>query len=72
MLLNAKKLYSCGSVHVLMCVWGVSHLHKLIENHSVKAGQVLHIVPLHYGTVLPDVCPELLHVEDELCNMPEK
>lgn len=49
-----------------------SYLHQFIQHHSIKTGQVLHIVSLHHGTVLPDVSPELLHVEDQLCYVPEK
>lgn len=49
-----------------------SHLHQLIKHHSIKAGQVLDVVPLHDGAVLPDVGPELLHVEDQLCYVSAK
>lgn len=52
--------YEAGPV----CVY--SHLHQLIKHHSVKAREVLDVVALHDGAVLPDVGPELLHVEDEL------
>lgn len=50
----------------------VSHLHQLIKHHSVEAGQVLDVVPLHDGAVLPHVGPELLHVEDQLCYVSAK
>lgn len=42
------------------------YLHQLVQHHGVEPGQVLDVVALHDGTVLPDVSPELLHVEDQL------
>lgn len=48
-----------------------SHLDELIEDDCIKAGQVLHIVPLHDGAVLPHMGSQLLHVEDQLSNVPK-
>lgn len=45
------------------------HLHQLVEYDGVEAGQVLHVVSLHDGAVLPHVGSQLLHVEDELGNV---
>lgn len=48
------------------------HLYELIEHHGVKARQVLNVIPLHHGAILPHMCPQLFHVEDQLCNVPVK
>lgn len=48
-----------------------SHLNELIEDDCIEAGQILHIVPLHDRAVLPHVGSQLLHVEDQLSNVPK-
>lgn len=47
-----------------------SHLDELIEDDCIEAGQILHVVPLHDGAVLPHMCSQFLHVEDQLGNVP--
>lgn len=47
-----------------------SYLHELVEDDGVKAREVLHVVPLHHGAVLPDVRPQLLHVKYQFSNVP--
>jgi len=45
----------------------LAYLHQFVQHHGVEARQVLDVVALHHGPVLPDVSSELLHVEDQLC-----
>lgn len=48
-----------------------THLDKLIEDNCIEARQILHIVPLHDGAVLPHMGSQLLHVEDQLSDVPK-
>lgn len=46
-----------------------SHLDELVEDDRIEARQVLHVVPLHDGAVLPHMGSQLLHVEDQLSDV---